>query len=85
MKEREIGKVFSYFSNVGVAALKLTGSFKVGDKILIKGHTTNFTQKVKSMQINHKEVKSVKPGDDVGIKVIDRVREHDVVYKIPEE
>jgi len=82
MAEKEIGKVFSYFSKVGVAALNLTDKLKIGDKIHIKGNTTDFTQTVKSMQINRKDVKSVKPGDDVGIKVDDKVRPNDTVFLV---
>jgi len=82
MAEKEIGEIFSYYSKIGVAALKLTGSMKVGDKIHVKGSTTDFEQIVKSMQIEHKEVKSVKKGDDVGIKVDDRVRPGDKIYKV---
>jgi len=79
--EKQIGKVFSYFNKIGVAAIKLDGALKVGDTIHIKGHTTDFEQKVESMQIEHKEVKSAKKGDDIGIKVKDRVRPGDIVYK----
>ncbi len=82
MAEKEIGKVFSYFTNVGVAAIKLTAGLKVGDEIHIKGSTTDLTQKVKSMQIENKAVDKAKKGDDVGIKVDDRVRPNDKIYKV---
>lgn len=83
MTEQKIGSVQHYFDNVSVAALKIEkGGLKVGDTIHIKGHTTDFTQKVASMQIEHDKVKEVKKGDDVGIKVKDRVREHDDVFKV---
>jgi len=59
-EEKEIGKVSSYFTHVSVAAIELTGKLKVGDKIHIKGHTTDFEQKVDSMQIERKEVKEAK-------------------------
>ena len=81
MAEKEVGKVSSYFTNVEVAAIDLSGALKVGDKIHIKGHTTDFEQAVKSMQINRKDVKSAKAGDSVGIKVDERVRPGDIVYK----
>ena len=81
MKEKEIGKVSSYFTNVEVAAIDLSGALKVGEKIHIKGHTTDFEQKVDSMQINRKNVKEAKKGDSVGIKVDERVRPGDAVYK----
>jgi len=86
MVEEKIGVVEHFFTNVSVAAIKITGGeLKVGDTIHIVGATTDFTQKIDSMQIDKTSVESVKPGDDVGIKVKDRVREHDVVYKVPEE
>jgi len=86
MVEEKIGIVEHFFTNVSVAAIKITnGELKVGDTIHIVGATTDFKQKIDSMEINRAPVKSVKPGDDVGIKVKDRVREHDVVYRVPEE
>lgn len=81
-KEKEIGRVSSYFSHVGVAAIKLSGGLKVGDKVQIKGTTTDFEQKVGSMQIEKKEVKSAKKGAHIGIKVSDRVRPNDRVLLI---
>ena len=78
---KEIGKVFAYYSNIGVAAIKLSGALKVGDTIAIKGHTTDITQRAESIQIEHEKVKEAKKGDEVGIKVKDRVRPNDVVYK----
>ena len=86
MVEEKIGIVEHFFTNVGVAAIKITnGELKIGDIIHIVGTHTDIKQKIDSMQINRVPVKSVKAGDDVGIKVKDRVREHDVVYKVPEE
>ena len=79
---KEVGEVFSYYSEIEVAAIKLNGKLKVGDKIKIKGHTTDFEQGVDSMQIGHKKVDEAKKGDDIGIKVLDKVRKHDIVYKI---
>ncbi len=83
--EIEIGKITHYFNKIGVAVVEVKDKIKVGDKIHIKGHTTDFTQIVKSMQINHKDVKEAKPGDSIGLKVEDRVREGDLVYKVVEE
>ena len=77
--EKEIGRVSSYFSHVGVAAIKLSGSLKVGDKIRIKGATTDFEIPVDSMQIERKDVKVAKKGDHIGIKVLDKVRPNDAV------
>lgn len=83
MAEQEIGVVTHYFGHIKVAAIKLTaGEMKVGDTIHIKGHTTDLTTTVNSMQINHVAVQSGKVGDAVGIVVPDHVREHDKVYKI---
>jgi len=84
VEEKEIGKVFSYFTNIGVAAINLTGALNVGDKIHIKGATTDFTQKVASMQSNHKEIEKAKKGAEIGTKVKDRVRPHDTVYLVKE-
>ena len=86
MVEEKIGVVEHFFTNVNVAAVKIiNGELKIGDKIHFVGATTDFTQKIDSMEIDRVPVESVKSGDDVGIKVKDRVREHDVVYKISEE
>ena len=86
MVEEKIGIVEHFFTNVSVAAIRITnGELKIGDTIHIVGAHTDFTQKIDSMQIDRVPVESVKVGADVGIKVKDRVREHDVVYKVPEE
>lgn len=82
MEEKEIGKVSSYFSRAEVAAINLSGNLKVGDKIHIKGHTTDFEQDVGSMQIERKEVKKAKKGDHIGIKVSEKVRPNDKVFLI---
>jgi len=83
MPEEEVGKVASYFAKIGVAAIDITqGSLKVGDTIHIKGHTTDFEQTVDSIQIEHQNVEEAKPGDSIGIKVQDKVRDHDIVYKV---
>lgn len=79
-EKKEIGKVFHFFSNVNVAAIKLSGSLKIGDKIHIKGMTTDFEQKLDSMQIHNKVVKEAKKGDEIGIKVKDKVRPNDAVF-----
>ena len=62
-KSKEVGKVMSFYKKIGVAVIDLTGKLEVGDTILIKGHTTNFEQKVDSMQIEHEKVEKVKKGD----------------------
>lgn len=83
--EEEIGKVDKYFAHPEVAAITVTGSLKVGDTIHIKGTTTDITQTVDSMEINRKPIEEAKPGDDIGIKVKERVRPGDKVYKVTGE
>jgi translation elongation factor EF-1alpha len=82
MEEKEIGNISGYFSHVNVAAIKLSGSLKVGDKVHIKGHTTDFEQKVGSMQIEKKSVKEAKKGDHIGIRVSEKVRPNDKVFLV---
>lgn len=85
MPEEKIGRVTDYFAKIGVAAIEVTdGVLRVGDTIHIKGHTTDFQQVVDSMQIEKQPVQEAGPGQLVGIKVRDRVRDHDVVYKVVE-
>ncbi|HIE43620.1 MAG TPA: translation elongation factor-like protein [Candidatus Omnitrophica bacterium] len=85
MKEEQVGTVIHYFPHIPAAAIHLEKTLKVEDTIHIKGHTTDFTQVVESMQIENTPVKEGKPGDDIGVKVKERVRIHDVVYKVIEE
>ena len=80
MEEKQIGTVSSYFSKVGVAAIKLSGSLKVGDKVHVKGHTTDFETDVKEIQIERDSVKKAKKGDHIGIKVPEKVRPNDKVF-----
>lgn len=82
MTEKEIGAVSSYFSHVSVAAIKLSGSLNIGDKIHIKGATTDIETEVKEIQIERKPVKKAKKGDHIGIKVPDKVRPNDKVYLV---
>jgi translation initiation factor IF-2 len=83
MAEQKIGVVTHYFGKIGVAALMVTeGELKVGDTIRIKGHTSDFTQTVKSMQVEHESVEIARKGDEIGLKTADYVREHDAVYKV---
>jgi putative protease len=85
MKEVKIATVADYFANIGVVALNLTGEIEVGDTIHFKGHTTDFSQEIESMQIENEQVEKAGKGDSVGIKVKDRVREHDDVFKVVED
>ncbi len=82
MPEKEIGKVSDFFARPVVAGVEMSGSLKLGDKIHIKGHTTDMEFTVDSMQINNADVTEVKAGDSVGIKVNERVRRGDTVYKV---
>ncbi|MBE9501811.1 MAG: translation elongation factor-like protein [Dehalococcoidia bacterium] len=84
MTEEEVGRVSDFFARPVVAGIDLTAPLKVGDNILIKGHTTEMELVVESMQINNVDVEEAKPGDAVGIKVPDRVRQGDRVYKVTE-
>jgi putative protease len=84
VEEQEVGRIVDYFAKVGVAGIAMTGNLAVGDTIHIKGHTTDFQQTVDSMQIEHESIEQAKSGDSVGIKVKDRCRAHDVVYKVVE-
>ncbi len=84
MEEKKVGEVIKFFGKISVAAIRLTDTLKVGDKIHIVGHTTDITQTVESMQIENKNVQEAGSGADIGIKVKDKVREHDTVYKIVE-
>jgi putative protease len=84
--EEEIGKITHYFSKINVGILELSkGTLQVGDTIHIKGHTSDFYQKIESMQLEHDPVDKVKAGEPVGIKVENSVRENDVVFKVTEE
>jgi len=84
MAEEMIGTVSDFFARPVVAAIELTAALEVGDKIRIKGHTTDLELIVDSMQINNVDVKEAKAGDSVGVKVSERVRKRDTVYKVTE-
>ena len=84
MTEVEIGKVSDFFARPVVAGIELSGTLKIGDKIHIKGSTTDMDLAVQSMQIERADITEGKPGDLIGIKVPDRVRRGDKVYKVTE-
>ena len=78
-----IGEVSHYFNNIGVAVIKLSGGLKAGDTIRIEGgESTDFTQIVKSMEVEHEKLEKAKKGDSVGLKVKEKVREGYKVYKL---
>lgn len=79
---KEVGRVTHYYTRIGVAIVSLTDTLSVGDRILIRGATTNFEQTVESMQIEHKNVNVAHAGQSIGLKVNQRVREGDRVYRI---
>ena len=84
--EEEIGKITHYFSKINVGVLELSrGKLRVGDTIHVKGHTTDFYQKIDSMQIEHKPVDVAEPGEPIGLKVESPVRENDLVFKVTED
>ena len=82
MSEKQVARVTHYFSRLGVAVLTLTDTLSVGDRVHICGHSTDLEQTVDSMQIEHKPVLKVGPGDDVALKVVEPVREGDIVYRV---
>jgi putative protease len=85
MPEMKVGYVKEYFAKVGVAGIEITeGHLVVGDTIHIKGHTTEFTQRVDSIQLEHQSLERAEPGQVIGIKVRERVRPHDQVFKVTE-
>tara|TARA_Y100000034_G_C6849475_1_gene385195 strand:+ start:829 stop:1074 length:246 start_codon:yes stop_codon:yes gene_type:complete len=79
---KEIGTVTHFFDKVSVAVIELSVGLKVGDKIQIKGSTTDFTQKVASMQVEHEKLDKAKKGDAIGLKVKERVRPNDKVFLV---
>lgn len=82
MPEEAIGKVSDFFAKPVVAGIELTAKLKAGDKIHIKGHTTDLKMDVDSIQIDNAQVTEAKAGDSIGVKVNDRVRSGDTVYKV---
>ena len=83
MDEEKIGVVSHYFGNIKVAGIEITdGELVVGDTIHIKGHTSDFTQTIDSIQIEHEDVEKASVGDSIGLKVLEHAREHDIVYKV---
>ncbi len=82
MEEEKVGRVEKFFAKPGVAAVEVTGVLRIGDKVHFKGHTTDFEDTIASMEMDNQPIEEAKSGDVIGIKVKDRVREHDTVYKV---
>ena len=85
MSGKRVGKVTHYFDHLSVAVMALTEKIKVGDTLHFLGHSTDFKQQVTSMQIEHKSVESAKPGEDVAIKLDQRVHPNDAIFKVEGE
>ncbi len=85
MRQERVGSVSHYYGHIHVAGVVLEKDVRVGDTIHVKGHTSDFTQKVDSIEMEHKSLIEAHRGDDVGLKVAEHCRQHDVVYKIVEE
>ena len=81
-KMDEVGHVSGFFAHPLVAIVELTAPLKVGETIYVKGHTTDFQQPVESMQVDRQPLQEAQPGQSVGLKVRERCRKHDVVYKL---
>jgi putative protease len=77
----EVGRVTHFFSKISVAVLEVTAPLAIGDRILVKGPSTDFEQVVESMQIEHKNIQKAEAGQSIGLKTVQHVREKDVVYK----
>jgi putative protease len=83
MPEEQVGVIVKFFAKPSVAAIEITsGSIKTGDLLRYQGHTTDFTEEVESMEMDNQQVEEAKVGDLVGIKVKERVRENDKVYRV---
>jgi hypothetical protein len=76
-----IGRVTHYFSHLSVAAVQLQAPLAVGDRIHVRGRTTDLVQDVSSMEVDHAAVEKAGPGDDVALKVDDHVRDHDLIFR----
>lgn len=81
---KKVGEITHYFDHISVGIIKADSIIKVGDKVQIKGHTTDFEQEIKEMQLEHKAIESAKKGQEVGIKVKEHVREGDEVFAVEE-
>ncbi len=82
MAEKEIGRVTNYFSRIGVAVIELTAPLSLGDKVRIIGGTRDFEQTVESLQVEHQPIESAEAGQEIALKVDQKVRTNDLVYKV---
>ena len=82
MPEEKVGIVTHYFGHIQVAAVKLEKPLKVGDKIRVKGHTSDFTQTVDSLQLEHQDVDAGSPGEEVALRVVEHARQHDEIFRV---
>ena len=80
-EKKRVGRVSHFYNGINVAVVEVEAPLKVGDLITIEGSTTNIQQKIDSMQVNHKNIHEAKKGDSIGMRVSDRVRINDIVYK----
>ncbi|MEE9298011.1 MAG: translation elongation factor-like protein [Acidimicrobiia bacterium] len=85
MGEKKVGSVSHYYGAIGVAGISVTAELNVGDTIHVIGHTSDFTQTIDSMQVDHEQVESAGAGDQIGIKVVDRTRIHDEVFRVTDD
>jgi selenocysteine-specific translation elongation factor len=83
-EEKLIGKIIHYYTNIGVGIVELSDKLNVGDKIHVKGSSTDFEQTIDSMQIEHENVQTAKAGESIGVKLNEKVREGDEVFKVTE-
>lgn len=82
MADTKVGKITHYYGHISVGVVKLSGALAVGDTIKIVGHGREFTQKVQSMQLEHEALQKAKKGQDIGLKVDQKVKDGDMVYKV---
>jgi hypothetical protein len=82
MAEKRIGTVTHYFDRIGVAAVDLTDTLRVGDRVRVEGHTTKFEATIDKMQIDRKDVQEARPGQDVAVHLGERARAHDAIVKL---
>ena len=82
MTEQPIGKITHYFPQIAVAAATLSGELKVGDQVRVKGHTTDFTETIRSLEIEHQKVDRAGPGDNVAFQVSEKARPGDQVFRV---